>query len=443
MPTAATLDIRQAPAISETDARFAALVRASPVAIVISSFVEGRIVDFNDAYLRLFGYTREELIGRSALGLAMWVDPWQRDQVVELILSGHPVRDFETDVRSRSGEIRTVLGSVEPIAIDGRPHILWQLVDVTDRRQTARAMRRSEERLHLALAAGELGTWDWDLTTETLTWSSETERLAGKAPGTGRYTYADLLASLHPADRDRVDALVRQTLAAGEEYAAEYRNVLPDGRVRWTHARGRLERDGDGRPLSLRGIAMDVTDRKAAAEALREGEARFGAAFQHAAIGMALVAPGGRWLKVNRSLCRLVGYDEAELLALTFQDITHPDDLDADLLQSQRLLVGEIDTYQMEKRYLRKDGQIVWILMSVSLVNDAAGAPLYFVSQIQDISDRKRTEAALQETYAELHRVLGAVSDCLYSGEFRADGTYSYRYFSPVARQILGRRTSF
>jgi PAS domain S-box-containing protein len=438
MPTAATEDIRQNPVVSEADARFAALVRASPVAIVISGLADGRIVDANDAFLRLFDYQRDDVIGRTSHDLSLWVDFARRDQTVAAIRAGEPVRNFEAEARRRTGETRTVLGSVEVITLDGVPHIISHIFDITESRQTAQAMRRNEERLRLALSAGDLGTWDWDLVTETLIWSTETERLSGKEPGAGRYTYADFLASLHPDDRDRVDALVQQTLAEGEEYTAEYRNVLPDGSVRWTHARGRLERADDGRPLSLRGIAMDITDRKEASEAIRESQARFGAAFQNAAIGMALVALDGRWLKVNRSLCRLVGYEEDELLSLTFQDITHPDDLDADLNQVQRILRGEIETYEMEKRYIRKDGAIVWILLTVSLVNDAAGAPLYFVSQIQDITDRKRAEATLQETYAELNRVLGAVSDCLYSGEFHADGSYNYRYFSPVALQILG-----
>lgn len=439
MPTAANEDVRAGASVSEADARFAALIQASPVAISISSLVDGRIVDVNDAFLRLFDYQRDAVIGRSSRDLALWADHSQRDRVMAAIRAGESVRDFAAEARRRTGEIRTVLGSVDVIPYDGVPHLIAHLFDVTERHQTARAMRHSEERLRLALSAGELGTWDWDLITETLTWSSETERLSGKEPGTGRYTYADFLASLHPDDRDRIDALVQQTLTEGEEYVSEYRTVLPDGSVRWIQARGRLERDDAGRPICLRGIAMDVTDRKATAEALREGEARFGAAFQHAAIGMALVGLDGRWLKVNHSLCRLVGYDEAELLALSFQDITHPDDLDADLNQVRRMLDGEIETYQMEKRYFRKDGQVVWILLNVSLVHDAAGAPLYFISQIQDITERKQTEVTLRETYAELNRVLGAVSDCLYSGEYRADGTYFYRYVSPVAHQILGQ----
>jgi PAS domain S-box-containing protein len=115
-------------------------------------------------------------------------------------------------------------------------------------------------------------------------------------------------------------------------------------------------------------------------EALRQSEERFRGAFDYTAIGMAMVGLDGRWLGVNRSLCEIVGYSEEELLGLTFQDITHPDDLDADLAHARAMMDGTIRYYHMEKRYLRKDGQIVFILLSVSLVHDADGNPLYFVS---------------------------------------------------------------
>jgi two-component system sensor histidine kinase UhpB len=140
---------------------------------------------------------------------------------------------------------------------------------------------------------------------------------------------------------------------------------------------------------------------------LRESEQRFRGAFEFAAIGMALVAPGGRWLRVNRSLCEIVGYTAEELLSTDFQSITHPEDLDMDVGQVRQMLDGSLSHYDMEKRYLHKDGHIVWVLLSVSLVRDAAGQSMYFVSQIQDITDRKRLERALREGTHREHQRLG------------------------------------
>ncbi|WWH60127.1 PAS domain S-box protein [Erwinia sp. E_sp_B01_9] len=107
---------------------------------------------------------------------------------------------------------------------------------------------------------------------------------------------------------------------------------------------------------------------------------------------MALVSPEGDWLQVNKSLCRLLGYQENELKKLNFQQLTHPDDLHADLMQVKALLLGELESYTMEKRYLRKDGEIVWALLTVSLVCNNDRLPLYFISQIEDISELKKTE---------------------------------------------------
>jgi PAS domain S-box-containing protein len=140
------------------------------------------------------------------------------------------------------------------------------------------------------------------------------------------------------------------------------------------------------------GRAVDIAAWKDVENQLREAEARFRGAFDSAAIGMALVGPDGRWLQVNQALCELLGYSEDELLGGTFQGITHPDDLDADLAFVRRTLAGEVQTYQMDKRYFHKLGHIIWIHLSVSLVRDSDGAPAYFVSQIQDISEQKRAE---------------------------------------------------
>ena len=129
---------------------------------------------------------------------------------------------------------------------------------------------------------------------------------------------------------------------------------------------------------------------------LRLTDWQFRDAMEHSGIGTAFVSLEGRWLHVNRALRELLGYDEAELSRLTFQDLTHPDDLDADLEQLRRVLADEISAYQMEKRYLRKDGEVIWALLSVSLVRDELRRPQYFISQVLDITERKAAELERQ-----------------------------------------------
>ncbi|RYZ42463.1 MAG: PAS domain S-box protein [Myxococcaceae bacterium] len=141
-------------------------------------------------------------------------------------------------------------------------------------------------------------------------------------------------------------------------------------------------------------ILRDITARKRAEEVLRNSEERFRTSFEDAPIGMALVGLDGRFLNVNASLRHIVGYSQAELLARTFQDITVPEDLELDLMNARRLIEGDIDTYQIEKRYFHQDGHIVTTLMRGSMVRDAQGRPLHFVSQIQDITERKQMEQA-------------------------------------------------
>ncbi len=147
-------------------------------------------------------------------------------------------------------------------------------------------------------------------------------------------------------------------------------------------------------------LASAFTERDAALATLQQSHARFEAVFEQAAVGIALVAPDGRWLKVNRRLAEIVGYSPEELLERTFQDITHPDDLAADLVHVRQMLAREIDRYAMEKRYIRKDGSTVWILLTVALVWKADGRPDYFISVVEDISRQHEAETRLKEALA-------------------------------------------
>jgi PAS domain S-box-containing protein len=149
--------------------------------------------------------------------------------------------------------------------------------------------------------------------------------------------------------------------------------------------------------------ALALTESKKVEDAQRESEEHFRSAFEHSAIGMALVSPEGKWLKVNNLVAKIVGYTADELMGKTFQDITHPEDLNTDLNFVRQMLAGEIETYQMEKRYIHKDGHIVWGLLAVSLIRDKRGTPRHFISQIQDITEQKFVEEALRKSEALLN----------------------------------------
>jgi PAS domain S-box-containing protein len=187
------------------------------------------------------------------------------------------------------------------------------------------------------------------------------------------------------------------------------------------------------------GFAMEVhqqdAERQRITQSLEASEQQFANAFENAAIGMGLVAPNGRWIKVNRALCRMVGYTEAELCARTFQEITHPDDLNRDLEYFHQLLAGEIEYYEMEKRYFHKDGHIVWILLSVSLVRDEHGHPVHSISQIQDVTNRRHAENALRASEQRFRELAENIQDVFWSIDPRSG---QILYVSPAYEKIWG-----
>ena len=286
------------------------------------------------------------------------------------------------------------------------------LEEIRERRERKRAekeLRESEERYRAVIEQATDGIYLLDAGTRRLVETNPSfQNLLG-------YTASELegmeVYDFVAHERADVDSTIRRTLERRRRLVGERKYRRKDGTIVDVEVSVSVISHG-GREVICT-IVRDVTERKQAEEELREAEERFRSAFGDAAIGMALVGTDGRWLQVNRSLCRLVGYPEEKLLTKTFQDITHPDDLEADLGYVRRMLDGEIQTYQMEKRYLHRDGRVVWISLNVSLVRDAEGNPLYFISQMQDITERKRAEEALAQSENRLRTIIETEPECV------------------------------
>lgn len=205
---------------------------------------------------------------------------------------------------------------------------------------------------------------------------------------------------------------IHARVLAGEELSDEEDQFTrQDGRTEWTGWSMAPWRRGDGR---IGGAVLFVevrTEQVEARRALAVSEARFRATFENAAVGVALVSTDGLILRANNSFARMLGYSVEELATRTFQDFTHPDDLATNLSVLNKTLVGEADSYSIEKRYVRKDGGIVWASLTVGCVRTTVGGVDYFVSVVQDITDRKRVEEHQRTLLAELdHRVKNALA---------------------------------
>jgi PAS domain S-box-containing protein len=188
-----------------------------------------------------------------------------------------------------------------------------------------------------------------------------------------------LREATHPDDiaagDDRFDELIAGDRA---EYMRDTRYLHRDGSIAWVRLRIAATVDPATQARLFIAHVIDIGERKRQEEALAEAEERFSSAFDNPPIGMSLVAPDGRWLKFNRSLCELTGHAETALLLRSFQPITHPGDLEASLAGMAEVLAGRRRTYQMEKRYHHAGGHVIWVRLSASLVRDASGHPRYF-----------------------------------------------------------------
>jgi diguanylate cyclase (GGDEF)-like protein/PAS domain S-box-containing protein len=240
-------------------------------------------------------------------------------------------------------------------------------------------------------------TWEWIEATDELRWTSGQTEIYSRPADEINCTEA-WESLVHPEDRERLRSAVENALQTGTGYRERFRVAGRDGATLWILGYAQVVRDPD-HSTRLVGVNLDMTDW---VDALIASETRFTATFEQAAVGIAHVALDGTWLNVNRRCAEIVGYPKEELLGLKFSDVTHPHDLDADWALVRELLEGERDTYSLEKRYFTKDGRLVWVNLTVSLVRKPDNNPDYFISVIEDITLRKRIQDERDELIVQL-----------------------------------------
>jgi PAS domain S-box-containing protein len=276
-----------------------------------------------------------------------------------------------------------------------------QLALGLSRSLTEERLRSNLDRLHLAQEAARAGSWEWDLLTGTNIWSDELWNVYGMEPHSRAPSYSAWLESVHPEDRERAARVVQEATEHEVAFNAEWRANDPTAAERWLLSRGVPMRDDAGHVVRYIGIVMDITDHKRAEEALRKSEDRFRSYFELGLIGMAITSPTKGMIEVNEKLCEILGYERDELLQKTWAEMTHPDDLAADTVDFNRVITGATDGYSMDKRWVRKDGSVVFSTISVKCARRLDGSVDYFVALVQDITDRKRAEAQLQASLKE------------------------------------------
>lgn len=285
-------------------------------------------------------------------------------------------------------------GEVE--IVDNKPvRIYGTFQDIDEKKKTEQNFLKATERLSIATKGANVGIWDMDITNKKLVWDDNMYHLYGIDKKDFESDYQAWQAGLHPDDRTHVYQDIELALSGEKIFDTEFRIIWPNGKKRHIKAIAVVQRDADGNPIKMTGTNWDITDLKTVQGKLQKSKESFEAAFENSNIGMALVGLGGKWIKVNQSLCNSLGYSEAELMQATFQELTHVDDLDKDLRLFAEVIEGKRQSYQIEKRYYHKNGHIVYVILAVTAVRKINGKLSHFISQIMDISSRINAEKKL------------------------------------------------
>ena len=384
-------------ALTDREARFRRFYYENGCAMLLVDPASGAIVAANDAAASFYALRREDLIGRLT-GEMSTLGPEQSALDRQMALNNKS-SVFKYRTRLASGEERAVEVYASPLNWDGRQVLFCIVHDITERLRTEEALRESLESLKEAQTVGALGSYVLDVSSGVWTSSELLNELFG-IDENYPLTVEGWTALIHPGDREMMaNYFAGEVVGERKAFDKEYRIIRQTDRSeRWMHGRGKLEFDSLGQPVKMRGVIRDITERKQAELKLRASEERYRATFEQAAVGITHTSFDGTFLRCNARFAEIVGYTREEIKGMNFQQITAPEDLaDSEAIRLQVVgRAGASSTW--EKRYVRKDGSLTWVKVTVSAQRDSEGEPLYAIALVEDINARKEAEARLEAT---------------------------------------------
>lgn len=400
-------------ALSSAHQRLQHLLDHSPAVIYSLSWDGDEIkpVLVSENVTRLLGFSIQE-----ALKPGWWMEHVHPDDLQgalaglgNILKSGHITREYR--VRHKDGHFVWVEDNQQLVRdVNGSPkEIVGVWADITQRKEAETALRETEARVRVIADSSPVGIFMTSPEGRNLYSNRAMLEIFGV---TLEETLGDRWArSIHPEDRDRViQSWQRFVQGIAPQYDLEARWFRPDGKERVLHVRATSIYDGD-RLLGYTGTTVDITERKRSEAALIESEAEFRASFEMAVVGKVQADfRNGRLLRVNAKFCEMTGYSEAELLGMTFYELNHPDESARDRVTMEKLVSGKESVLHRHKRYVRKDGRVIWVEVNAVMIRDSLGQPLRTAAVIQDITESKEADIALRAMNERYSRQEAAIS---------------------------------
>jgi PAS domain S-box-containing protein len=430
-------------------AKYQVLIDTFPIAITISD-PEGNIIETNEKALELLGLPREEHLKRKIKG-EEWkiiktdgtIFPPDEYASVKALKENRLVENIEMGIVKSEDEITWINVTAAPVPIE-EFGVVIAYSDITELKQIENALRENEERLRLALKATNDVVWDWDIENDEQQWNEAGCKVFGWTEIVENTVNAAWwIERIHPDDRKRVEEGFNKTVHYESEnhWQDEYRFKKSDGTYAEVYDRAYLLRDNVGKAIRMIGAMLDITERKLAEKKLQESEERFRSIFDKSPVGSVIVGLDKKFVKCNTAFCNFLGYTHDELIGKAISDITYPEDKELGMLEMKLLIQGEIESSTFQKRYLHKNGSIIWGEITISLVRESNKEPLYFLPVIKDITARKQAEEVLHARTALLQNITNHMFDLVAITNLKGVFTYvgpSHRILGFEPEQLIG-----